>query len=200
MGTIFIQIGQVLQKKQKYSGNWLGDLQKTIWAMVKSRVFLGMGNLPPLIGFLLMGPYKPLLLGWWVYPLLYGNNGSLDPGTFDKQQELLEKWGDFVPTKWSRKSCHFSEVLFVWFHFFRSDTSWKTNMTGWKNKNNHLKMYLLLKMVIFHHCHASFFLPGGYLCNGYLLGCPAGTNPKDWFTIHPLPIPIVSLTVPGYHS
>ena len=28
-----------------------------------------------------MGPYKPLLLGWWVYPLLYGNNGSLDPGT-----------------------------------------------------------------------------------------------------------------------
>ncbi len=23
-----------------------------------------------------MGPYKPLLLGWWVYPLLYGNNGS----------------------------------------------------------------------------------------------------------------------------
>ena len=26
-----------------------------------------------------MGPYKPLLLGWWLYPLLYGNNGSLDP-------------------------------------------------------------------------------------------------------------------------
>ena len=26
--------------------------------------------------------YKPLLLGWWVYPLLYGNNGSLDPGTY----------------------------------------------------------------------------------------------------------------------
>ena len=23
-----------------------------------------------------MGPYKPLLLGWWVYPLLYGKNGS----------------------------------------------------------------------------------------------------------------------------
>ena len=29
-----------------------------------------------------MGPYKALLLGWWVYPLLYGNNGSLDPGTY----------------------------------------------------------------------------------------------------------------------
>ena len=35
-----------------------------------------------LIGILIMGPYKPLLLGWWVYPLLYGNNGSLDPGTY----------------------------------------------------------------------------------------------------------------------
>ena len=23
-------------------------------------------------------PYKTLLVGWWVYPLLYGNNGSLD--------------------------------------------------------------------------------------------------------------------------
>ena len=27
--------------------------------------------------------YKPLILGWWVYPLLYGNNGSLDPSTHD---------------------------------------------------------------------------------------------------------------------
>ena len=28
--------------------------------------------------------YKPLLLGWWPsHPLLYGNNGSLDPGTCD---------------------------------------------------------------------------------------------------------------------
>ena len=29
-----------------------------------------------------MGPYKARILGWWVYPLLYGNNGSLDPGTY----------------------------------------------------------------------------------------------------------------------
>ncbi len=43
-----------------------------------------MGNLPPLIGILIMGIYKLLLLGWWVYPLSYGNNGSLDPGTYVK--------------------------------------------------------------------------------------------------------------------
>ena len=44
--------------------------------------FLGMGDLPPLMtGILIMGPYKPLRT--WVddHPLLYGNNGSLDPGT-----------------------------------------------------------------------------------------------------------------------
>ena len=29
-----------------------------------------------LIGILIMGIFSPLLLGWWVYPLLYGNNGS----------------------------------------------------------------------------------------------------------------------------
>ncbi len=41
---------------------------------------LGMGNLQPLMtGILISWVYKPLLLGWWVYPLLYGNNGSLDP-------------------------------------------------------------------------------------------------------------------------
>ena len=40
---------------------------------------------PLMMGILIMGPYKPLLLGWWVYPLLYGNNGSLDPGTTDFQ-------------------------------------------------------------------------------------------------------------------
>ncbi len=45
--------------------------------MVKSR-YIGDGhptfNMNPYNGV-----YKPLLLGWWVYPLLYGNNGSLDP-------------------------------------------------------------------------------------------------------------------------
>ena len=46
--------------------------------------FIGDKLIPPLIGILgilIMGPYKPLItdLGWWVYPLLYGNNGSLDP-------------------------------------------------------------------------------------------------------------------------
>ena len=48
-----------------------------VCAMVKSRFFWGMGDLQPLIGILIMGPYKPL-----DHPLLYGNNGSLDPGTY----------------------------------------------------------------------------------------------------------------------
>ncbi len=41
-----------------------------------------------------MGPYKPLLLGWWVYPLLYGNNGSLDPGTciFSSSTKQFLSW------------------------------------------------------------------------------------------------------------
>ena len=43
-----------------------------LWSKV---AILGM-VIPPSIGILIMGPYKPLLLGWWVYPLLYGNNGS----------------------------------------------------------------------------------------------------------------------------
>ena len=44
----------------------------------KSR-FLGDGR-PPTFnnGILIMGPYKPLLLGWWVYPLLYGNVMGVD--------------------------------------------------------------------------------------------------------------------------
>ena len=50
---------------------------------VDQLLVLGMGDLQPLIGNpYFMGPYKPLLLGWWVYPLLYGNNGSLDPSTY----------------------------------------------------------------------------------------------------------------------
>ncbi len=41
-----------------------------------------MGNLQPLMtGILIMG--KPPLLGWWAYPLLYGNIVSLDPSTYD---------------------------------------------------------------------------------------------------------------------
>ena len=30
----------------------------------------------------------PTDLGWWVYPLLYGDNGSLDPSTCDDFQVL----------------------------------------------------------------------------------------------------------------
>ena len=42
-------------------------------------VVLGMAIPPLMTGILIMGPYKPLRN--WVddHPLLYGNNGSLDP-------------------------------------------------------------------------------------------------------------------------
>ena len=42
------------------------------------RVFWGMGNLPPLIGILIMGSYKPLVLGRVSHPLLYGNVMGVD--------------------------------------------------------------------------------------------------------------------------
>ena len=58
------------------------------------RVLLGMGKIPPLIG--IRNPYnwyiKPC---YWVddHPLLYGNNGSLDPSTYN------------LATSWSPHSC-----------------------------------------------------------------------------------------------
>ena len=55
--------------------------RRHICAMVKSRVFLGMGDLPPLIG----NPYNGYINPYcWVddHPLLYGNIGSLDPSTY----------------------------------------------------------------------------------------------------------------------
>ena len=52
-----------------------------ICAMVKSRVCLGM-VIPSLIGNPYNGYINPY---YWVddHPLLYGNNGSLDPGTYE---------------------------------------------------------------------------------------------------------------------
>ena len=45
-------------------------------------LILGMGDLQPLMtGILIMGPYKPLRNKVDDHPILYGNNGSLDPGT-----------------------------------------------------------------------------------------------------------------------
>ncbi len=71
--------------------------------------------IPPLIG----NPYnawvyKPLLLGWVSHPLLYGNNGTLDPSTCETLTKLvgnfhapisppsLEKWpisNQFFPNR-----------------------------------------------------------------------------------------------------
>ena len=51
---------------------------------IRNPLSLGNKLIPPLItGILIMGPYKPLRT--WVddHPLLYVNNGSLDPGTHE---------------------------------------------------------------------------------------------------------------------
>ena len=52
-----------------------------IWARVDQLLVLGMGNLQPLIGNPYNGYVNPY---YWVddHPLLYGNNGSLDPSTY----------------------------------------------------------------------------------------------------------------------
>ena len=44
-----------------------------------------MGDLQPLIGNPENGKKKPTKLGSVYHPLLYGNNGSLDPGTSENQ-------------------------------------------------------------------------------------------------------------------
>ena len=46
----------------------------------------------PLLGNPYNGCINPLLLGWWVYPLLYGNNGSLDPIA-----QMIISWGTTAP-------------------------------------------------------------------------------------------------------
>ena len=65
--------------------------------MVKSRVLLGMGDLPPLIGNPYNGYINPY---YWVddHPLLYGNNVSLDPGTFvSYQPKRMHLEGEISP-------------------------------------------------------------------------------------------------------
>ena len=58
--------------------------------MVKSRVLLGM-VIPPLIGNPYNGYINPY---YWVddHPLLYGNHGSLDPGTYIDIPLTTETW------------------------------------------------------------------------------------------------------------
>ena len=57
--------------------------------MVKVVAILGMGDLPPLIGILISwGPINPY---YWVddHPLVYGTNGSLDPGTYYQPKQCI---------------------------------------------------------------------------------------------------------------
>ena len=58
-------------------------------ARVDQLLILGMGNLQPLIG----NPYNGYIKPYYKvddHPILYGNNGSLDPSTYDKTTpELL---------------------------------------------------------------------------------------------------------------
>ena len=73
-----------------FTRSFLGSISANVpWSKVA--FFLGMGNLPPLIGILIMGISTPTDLGWWVYPLLYGNNGSLDPGTNGFKEMCFKK-------------------------------------------------------------------------------------------------------------
>ena len=67
---------------------WKSDDQNTYSSQISSSepgsinpLVLGDGRPPTFSRESLKWVYKPLLLGWWVYPLLYGNNVGLDPST-----------------------------------------------------------------------------------------------------------------------
>ena len=80
-------------------------LIQAICAMVKSRVFLGMGNIQPLIGNPYNGYINPY---YWVddHPLLYGNNGSLDPSTYGFNPYMLTQ------PSWTLKKKTFERLIF----------------------------------------------------------------------------------------
>ena len=73
---------------EKFESNWdhfpgvkiKSRFETTTCAMVKSCVFIGDGRAPPFNRNPYNGYINPY---YWVddHPLLYGNNGSLDPGT-----------------------------------------------------------------------------------------------------------------------
>ena len=75
---------------------WVWSFVGKSWKNPKNYVprFWGMGDLPPLIGNPYNGYINPY---YWVddHPLLYGNNESLDPGTYVKlenHQHLIRRY------------------------------------------------------------------------------------------------------------
>ena len=80
----------------------------------KSR-FVGDGR-PPTFndGILISWVYKPLLLGWWVYPLLYGNTGSLDPGTCVAAERFPKCFSGTNPQPWIRIDILRRRLLNFW--------------------------------------------------------------------------------------
>ena len=74
--TNFGRIQVATNPKSKVDFNTVLCASTEIWARVDQLVVLGMAIPPLMTGILIMGPYKPLLLGWWPNTLLYGNNGS----------------------------------------------------------------------------------------------------------------------------
>ena len=89
--------------------------------MVKSRVLLGMGDLPPLIGnpyYRYINPY------YWVdfpHPLLYGNHGSLDPSTFEHVFPIEN--GDFPASHVSFQGCIHRKTCKI--KIYISPSGWK---------------------------------------------------------------------------
>ena len=57
-------------------------LERIIYVPGQTSRFLGEMVIPPLMGNPYIGFFLTPLLGWWVYPLPFGNNGCLDPSTY----------------------------------------------------------------------------------------------------------------------
>ncbi len=77
---------------------------RVIWARVDQLLVLGMGKIQPLMTGILIswGPINPYC--WWVYPLLYGNNGRWS--TRSHISNLLLPNQPLLPKSPEAQACH----------------------------------------------------------------------------------------------
>ena len=127
--------------------------------------------------------YKTLLLGGWVYPLLYGNNGSLDPSinggpTIESSHFPFQS---FLQT---------SSDLMRWFCMGGKKPGSKCSLKR-ETPPNHSFSNTLLKQMIFCNnfeetsifrrkittVHQPFF--GGKVCGVFIIGSILHPNPKN---------------------
>ena len=81
--------------------------------LLKKLLVLRMGKIPPLIGTPYNGCISPYSwYSWWVYPLLYRNDGSLDPGSHAARGTRGSEPFPWCPFRWK-------QVGLAWSNHFR---------------------------------------------------------------------------------